>query len=313
MALKAIWAGSDTISRILIAISFFVCFYVMFPLAAVVIAGRLYGISMMSLVESNTGDLSNPDFIAALRFIQVSSSIGAFIMLALVLAYLFSKRPANYLYIDKKINTGSAIIVVVTMIASLPLINYLGELNSHVSLPSFLKELEDKAAEMTKALLDMQSVPEMLFNVFMIALLPAIGEELLFRGIIQKLFSEWTKNIHAGIWISAILFSAMHMQFLGFLPRMMLGALLGYLLVWSGSLWLPIIAHFVNNASIVMLMYFFQNGTINVDPDKLGTDGEMVSVVVSVIVVSGFLWLVHKNEKRKIYLTTGVSSGVSPD
>ncbi|HEV7423641.1 MAG TPA: CPBP family intramembrane glutamic endopeptidase, partial [Candidatus Paceibacterota bacterium] len=192
----------------------------------------------------------------------------------------------------------------VALIVSLPLINYLGELNSRMSLPAFLsgvekwmKDSENQAAELTKNFLEMHSVSDVVFNVFMIALLPAIGEEFLFRGIIQKIFSEWSKNIHVAVWISAILFSAMHMQFYGFLPRMMLGVLLGYLLVWSGSLWLPIIAHFVNNAAAVIFTYLFREELMSVDPDKMGTEGEMSTAVISVIVLAGLLWLIYRKEK----------------
>jgi len=145
----------------------------------------------------------------------------------------------------------------------------------------------------------MHSVSQMLYMVFMIGLLPALGEELLFRGILQRLFSEWTRNIHAGIWISAVLFSAMHMQFYGFIPRMMLGALLGYLLAWSGSLWLPVIAHFINNASAVVLTYLFSKNVIELDADKIGTGDEMNVVWISIVVVAFLLLLIYRIEKNR--------------
>ena len=96
----------------------------------------------------------------------------------------------------------------------------------------------------------MNSISSLLINMVMIGVIPAIGEEFLFRGALQKIFSEWTKNKHLGIWISAILFSAMHLQFYGFIPRMLLGALFGYTLLWTGSLWIPIFGHFVNNGTM---------------------------------------------------------------
>src|SRR5207344_1198984 len=99
------------------------------------------------------------------------------------------------------------------------------------------------------------SVLSLAINLFIIAFLPALGEELFFRGMMQKLFSQLTKNNHLAIIITSIIFSAIHLQFYGFLPRMVLGIFLGYLLVWSGSLWLPILAHFVNNASAVLFTF----------------------------------------------------------
>ena len=147
----------------------------------------------------------------------------------------------------------------------------------------------------------MHSIPDVLFNIFMIALLPALGEELLFRGIVQKIFTQWSKNVHLGVWISAVLFSAMHVQFYGFIPRMMLGALLGYLLVWSGSLWLPIMAHFVNNASAVIFTYLFDKQMMTVNPDKIGTESDYTSVLISVLLTGVLLWLIYKKERPKIY------------
>ncbi len=95
----------------------------------------------------------------------------------------------------------------------------------------------------------------------MIALLPALGEELLFRGVAQRLLANWSGNAHVAVWVAAILFSAIHMQFLGFVPRLCMGAALGYLFLWSGNRWYPIIAHFANNAMAVVIVYMQQHGS----------------------------------------------------
>ena len=305
MSVKAIWENTTIYSKFLLAVGVVLISASLFTIVSVFAAAGIYGINASQLQEMMT-NFSNPDSIKVLKFIQTISTIGMFIVPAFVIAYFFDQHPLNYLSIDKKINFASALLVVIALIVALPLINYLGELNSHLSLPSFLsgiekwmKDSEDKAAELTKGFLEMHSASDLIFNVFMIALLPAIGEELLFRGIIQRIFSEWSKNVHVGIWISAILFSAMHMQFYGFLPRMMLGGLLGYLLLWSGSLWLPIIAHFVNNASAVIFTYLFSEKIITEDPDKIGIEGEMISVLVSTLVFSFLLWVVYKREKKR--------------
>jgi membrane protease YdiL (CAAX protease family) len=303
MSFKAIWAGSTAYSKFLLAVGIILTSAVFFTLLSMVAATLVYEVSMVKLQEI-LNDFSDPKAIPILKFIQTFSTIGTFILPAFVIAYLFSQEPLEYLSLRKKAAAISSILVVVALVAALPLINFLGEINSHMSLPSFLsgiekwmKDSEDKASELTKSFLVMHSVSDVLLNVFMIALLPALGEELLFRGIIQRIFSEWAKNIHTGIWISAVLFSAMHMQFYGFIPRMMLGVLLGYLLAWSGSLWLPVIAHFVNNAAAVIFTYLFREQMMSIDPDKMGTEGEMTSVLISVVVVAGLLWLVYRGEK----------------
>ena len=165
-----------------------------------------------------------------------------------------------------------------------------------MELPAFLKSIEDamraaedRAALITEAFLKMNNISDLLINLIVVAVLPAIGEELLFRGVLQRLLGEWSKNIHAGIWISAFVFSAMHAQFYGFVPRMLLGALFGYLLVWSGSLWLPILAHFINNGSAVLFTYLFAKGTIQTNPDELGSSGSDLYLVITSIVVCSLM------------------------
>ena len=143
----------------------------------------------------------------------------------------------------------------------------------------------------------MNSAMDLFINLIMIGLIPAIGEELVFRGVVQKIFSQWSKNVHIGIWSAAFLFSAMHMQFYGFLPRMMLGGLLGYLYVWSGSLWLPIIGHFVNNAGAVLMSYFFQRGDLKLDPDKIGAENDFGSLIASLVLGSVIIFFIYKNER----------------
>lgn len=307
MRINAIFEDNSAYSKLLMAVGVILISAVFFTLLSLVAASGIYGVSLLKVQELLT-DSSDPKAIPVLKFIQTFSTIGTFIIPAVAIAFLFDRKPMKFLSISKKINLSTALLIIIAMVLALPLINYLGELNSRMSLPDFLSDLEkwmkkseDNAAELTKRLLEMHSVSDMLFNVFMIALLPAVGEELLFRGIIQRLLSDWAKNIHIAIWISAILFSAMHMQFYGFIPRMLLGALLGYLLAWSGSLWLPIIAHFVNNAAAVILMYLFSEKLVGVDPDKLGTEGQMTLVMISVVTTGGLLWLVYKNVRMKNY------------
>jgi membrane protease YdiL (CAAX protease family) len=236
---------------------------------------------------------------------QTFSAIGTFVVPPLILAYLFSQKPSTYLALDKKPARFSYLIVFVIMVMATPFINYLGELNSNLHLPGFLKSVEDwikaseeLAAKITHAFLDNQSPGDVVINILMIALIPAIGEELLFRGIIQKFFHQWSKNAHVAVWVTAIFFSAFHMQFYGFLPRMVLGGMLGYMLVWSGSLWLPIVAHFINNAAAVLLLYMYQNGSISIDPDEIGaTNGSGLVVISFLLTIVHMFYLKLKNER----------------
>jgi len=215
---------------------------------------------------------------------------------------LFYGNPSKYLYLNKSFDGSSIILVVVLMFFASPFINFLGEINSSMQLPewmsgveTWMKNAEEKAAELTEAFLKVDSIGGLFFNVFMIAILPAIGEELLFRGVIQRIFTRMTKSNHWGIWISAILFSALHMQFYGFIPRMLLGALFGYLLVWSGSIWLPIFAHFLNNGLAVVAMYLIDKKMLNPEVENFGSEsGTYYAAALSILLVGVFLYLIKR-------------------
>jgi hypothetical protein len=176
-----------------------------------------------------------------------------------------------------------------------PFVNFIGEMNANMNLPNWLsgveewmRDAEEKAAQLTTAFLNVDSYWGLLFNLFMIAFLPAIGEELLFRGVIQRIFTNMTHNHNLGIWISAILFSALHMQFYGFVPRMLLGVLFGYLLVWSGSMWLPILAHFLNNGIAVIAMFMIDKEMLSPKVEEVGSTSEsyyMAAISLGLVIV----------------------------
>jgi hypothetical protein len=222
------------------------------------------------------------------------------------LGWLFHGNIAEYLSLNKSVNFASVLLVLLLSLSASPLINFIGEMNANMQLPEWLsgvegwmKNAEESAAELTEAFLKVDSLGGLFFNIFMVAFLPAIGEELLFRGVIQRIFTNWTKNIHWGIWITAMLFSALHMQFYGFVPRMFLGVLFGYLLVWSGSMWLPIIAHFINNCVAVVAMYMIDKKIITPDIEEIGStsDSYYMAVVSFVLIVIFMLMIKRQNSK----------------
>jgi membrane protease YdiL (CAAX protease family) len=150
-------------------------------------------------------------------------------------------------------NVGYAILI---MICSFPFIQLLYYLNRQLPLPDSLIQMEASAENMLQAILTMNSPSELLLNLFVVALLPALGEELIFRGLVQQRLYKYFSGPHLPIWITALVFSAIHFQFEGFLPRLLLGAVLGYLFYWSKNLWIPILAHFVFNGMQVVGQYF---------------------------------------------------------
>jgi membrane protease YdiL (CAAX protease family) len=154
--------------------------------------------------------------------------------------------------------------------------------------------MEDGAAEMVKNLLLVDQPYELWFNLFIIAVVPAIGEEFIFRGILQKKLVEQMKNPHVAIWLAALIFSAIHMQFQGFLPRMLLGAILGYLYHWTGNLWVPIFAHLVNNGVQIVGQYFFQKGMIEINMEETIVDVNWPMTLIAFVVVGGLSYVMIK-------------------
>lgn len=220
---------------------------------------------------------ANPTEINSVRWLQFAQAVGIFIVPPLVLAYLWSDKPVGYLCLDKRPGLGSVFFVVLSMVLVIPFVNLLGEWNQQLRLPSAfvvieaqMKTSETEITLFTKKLLDVHSLEGLFGNVFLMAFIPAFGEELFFRGVLQRILENKKYAIFA-IWLTAFIFSAIHFQFYGFIPRLLMGAFFGYLLVWSGNLWLPVLAHFTNNAVAIVFYYLKNNGFHVVDIDTLGT------------------------------------------
>ncbi len=145
------------------------------------------------------------------------------------------------------------------LVVAMPAVGYSYYVNQKIPLPEWARLMEDSTAETIKNLLTMGSPLAFLANVVVIALLPAVGEELVFRGVLQQQLMRRIASPHIAIWLTSAVFSGAHLQFEGFLPRMLLGAALGYLFYWTKNLWVNIVAHFLNNAVQVGAAYFFPN------------------------------------------------------
>ena len=243
-----------------------------------------------------------PGVLYALRIIQIFTSIGVFLLPALFMAYMVSAQPASYLSSDKKPILIHLILGILFLFLAQPFMAWMIHWNEGMHLPDsmagveqWMKDSEGKAGVLMNAFLAGDRLSDLLLNLFMIAVIPAIAEEFLFRGFIQKLFKEWLGNIHVAIFLSAFIFSAIHMQFFGFLPRLFLGMIFGYFMVWSGSIWVPVIAHFLNNASAVILYFLVARGTVQGDPETLGSGPEYFWMVLpSVVIGGGILYLFHR-------------------
>jgi membrane protease YdiL (CAAX protease family) len=238
--------------------------------------------------------------------LQILQSALLFIFPAVVAGYLFEQRAAGYFGMNKGLSGPILLMIILIMGVSLPLINGMVSLNEMMKLPAafsgiekWMKETETQAARITETFLDVHSLGGFAVNMFMIAMIPAIGEEMVFRGLFQRLFGEWFKNIHVAIFVAAFLFGAVHFQFYGLLPRMMLGVMFGYLYLWTGTLWAPVIAHFINNGAAVLVSCLANNGIIHADYEKFGsTDNVFLmtgSVVFTGMMLYGIYFMSRKN------------------
>jgi membrane protease YdiL (CAAX protease family) len=207
----------------------------------------------------------------ALQILLFAQSVGLFLIPPLLLAITEGKR-INVFYGFKKPQFKLIALVFFLIVLSAPIMEWVTVINQQMKLPSFLKGVEewmrrseDSLMETTMLLLKMSSIPEFLLNIFLVALVAAVAEELMFRGAAQRIFSRMFNNVHVAIWFSAFVFSAIHMQFYGFIPRFLLGAGFGYLYLWSGSIWYSILAHFLNNAFAVCQAYYLQKNNLPMD------------------------------------------------
>ncbi|WP_207536338.1 CPBP family intramembrane glutamic endopeptidase [Desertivirga arenae] len=281
---------------------------IIFTVLGIIACGVIFGFG--DILNINKGVGSN---INALKLVQLFSSIGTFIVPAFVFAKQESKDSFEYLNLNKRTDLLILISAVVIFFSFTPFIEWTIVQNSKMKLPGFLSDLEiwmrqkeDEMAVLTRQFLIMKSPSDLLINLLIIAIIPGIGEELLFRGCLQKILSKWTKNYHLGIWLAAVIFSAIHVQFYGFIPRMLLGALFGYLFHWGKNLVIPMIAHSINNGTAVIGAFILQKNGESLDKIDEQNSYPLYVAILSFIVGVGLLALFKSQlEKKSIGNQTG--------
>lgn len=277
-------------------------------LAAYLVSVPLYHIDMKTLETflSNPG----PENIGVIKLFQIFQSVFFFVIPAMIAAWLFSTNMVSYLRAGKKASGITVILVVLVLFAAIPAMNMFTWINSRLDLPAWLDGVEkmiiaseEDATELTKAFLDGRSTADLAVNLFMIAILPAIGEEFLFRGVLQRIFTDWTRNSHWAIAITAFVFSFVHFQFFGFLTRFLLGLLFGYLMLWSRSIWVPVVAHFINNGIAVVYYHFAKQPYGETALDSWGISGQQnYFLYISVFMTCLLLGMIFLHEKERVRL-----------
>ena len=273
-------------------------------LLGTLIALPFYGKGILGNL-SNLNDISNLNNIDFLKYYQIVNQLGLFIFPSIIFAFIVNRNVYSYLKIDKTADLFSFIASGIIILLSLPLVNWMAEINSTIRLPEafsgiekWMKYSEGQADQLTEVFLKVNTTRGFIVNLFMIAIIPAVGEEFFFRGVLLRLFNEGLKNIHLSILLTAIIFSALHIQFYSFLPRMMLGILFGYLLVWTGSLWVPIFAHFINNAIAVIVVFLANKGIIKTDLNSFGNADNNIILILSCFIVSTLIAMIYIKERN---------------
>jgi membrane protease YdiL (CAAX protease family) len=292
-------------AKLMLLVILVVLFLLLGSVTAVLLSIPLYHYDLMTL----SGMIKNPDAvnIGVVKFFQIIQSVFLFIIPAMMAAWLFSENTFTYLKADRKTSGITLILLLISMFIAIPMLNMVTELNSKLDLPMWLdgmekrmREMEDSAGRLTELFLVSNSMKDLAVNFLMIAILPAIGEEFLFRGVLQKLFIDWTKNNHVGVIVAAFIFSFIHFQFYGFIPRLLLGLYFGYLMVWSGSIWVPVAGHLINNGMAVMYYHFATKPMGETALDTIGT-GEAGNYILylSVFITSLLVGMIYLHEKGR--------------
>lgn len=215
---------------------------------------------------------------------------------AFALAVFVSRKPINYLRLNCMPRAKSLLFLIVAIVVAMPAMNYIIDWNESIRLPEsmsdieqMLRQYEDMAKTATDNLTKGKSFGGILVLILTVGCLTGFGEEVFFRGMFTRLIIDKPCNKHIAIWIGAFLFSLMHFQFYGFVPRMLLGGFFGYLMVWSGSLWLPIIAHAINNSLAIVSIYLCEQTILPVRLDEVGCDSISL-FIVSLALTAVLIW-----------------------
>ncbi|MGQ1889443.1 lysostaphin resistance A-like protein [Thermophagus sp. OGC60D27] len=298
--MKAIWNHLGGFGKLVMAILLVVTSFMVFSFLAMLLA--------LPFVEGfsffDTGSIDGLLTTGLLRYFQIVQSISLFIIPSLLASFLFWGHYTRGIGLWRP-NGRMVALSFLIIVLSQPAVNYLGLWNSSLQLPESLSGIErwmhqseESAVDLIYQFLNTDHLGLLLVNVLMIAVLPALGEEMLFRGVLQPIFREWFRNAHVAVFVTAFLFSAIHLQFYTFLPRFFLGLALGYLMIWGENLWYPIVGHFANNFLSLILFYYYRYSNPEINPLQPSPDELSIPWLFSVPAIVGmifFFWQFYKS------------------
>ncbi|MEP7279085.1 MAG: CPBP family intramembrane glutamic endopeptidase [Bacteroidota bacterium] len=277
-------------------------FILMGLLVAGLIAGSLVGFLVWfgmtgQGIATFEKDLLNPHFTNAARIMQMVSVLIMFFIPALVTARLMTRKPLTYLGFREGFNGRQLLLVIGITLVCLPLVGALAELNRIIPLTkpleAYFKKLEDNYNTQVAVFATMHSAGEFIFSLVVMALFPAMFEETLFRGGLQQILIAWFKKPLAAIIITSVIFSAVHFSYFGFLPRFVLGMVLGLIFYYSKSIWLNMVLHFLNNAFAICYYYFYTNGKpVSQTVDETAPLWMALPAIIVLVLLFRYFWQV---------------------
>lgn len=273
--------------------------FLVFSFLGMAVLSKMTGIGMAEMSNMENWDYSQPRMLLFMRGMLLMQFLGLFLIPSLLFAYFSDPHPAQYIGLKKPSKNIYWLLGLVALLVAIPLIDYIGMLNQKMHFggaEKWMQEMEKSAAKQTAALLAGKSINTLIINLIFIAAFAGIGEELFFRGVLQRLFIRSFKNAWAGIIVAAFLFSFFHFQFFGFFPRFLLGILLGALYWYSGSLWTSIIAHFVYDGFIVFMLYLKPELAQEADSSMFASNnGLPLLAIISAALVAAVFIMLKKN------------------
>lgn len=275
---------------------------IIFGIIGFVLCLGIYGFDLVKNTAWTTG--ADLRYVGALKILLTAQQIGLFLTPAIVLALFEGKKPSRF-YGMSVPKPNILLIVFLIMLCAIPILGLSSEINQKMVFPDFLKGLEkwmrnmeDQGAITTEAILKMKTWGQFFINLTVIAIMPAICEELIFRGGLQRVFLRLIKNPHVAIWLSAAVFSTIHFQFFGFVPRLLLGAAFGYIYFWTGSIWYTVFAHFLNNAYAVAVAFYLQRNNMPINTADNTTVAWYGYLISAILTLALFFVLKEKTKKE---------------
>jgi len=236
-------------------------FIIFSMIGMLLILPKITGLDVLEMSDPAKWDYTNPALLVFVRGMLLIQFLSLFVIPSFLFGYFSDPKPVSYLGL-RSAKPMYFILGAAVLILALPFVDWMGAIN-HQLIPEttatgkWMKESEELAQQQIGFMLKQNTVKDLLMNLLFIAVFAGVGEELFFRGVLQRIFIKMFKNPWAGIIATAIIFSAIHMQFYGFIPRFILGVLLGVIYWYSGSLWPAILAHFIYDGFAVVMIYFY--------------------------------------------------------